>query len=195
MPTKPTIHRDKERTRQAIREAAERLLAAHGVTVKIGDIAEAAGVSKSGLLHHFPSKDSLLVAVAEEGTANFRRKVLEAVDLSENRPGKLLRAYVRTMCPDDGQAPHLFLGVPWETLMPIEGVRQALEADEDHWEQAFAQDGLDLAWSRIVRYAADRTGEAAAHEHSRARVDLPAMRETLLAMAEPTYSRSESSAQ
>ncbi|WP_218682724.1 TetR/AcrR family transcriptional regulator, partial [Microbacterium sp. BF1] len=36
----------------------------HGTTVPVTDIAEAAGVSKGGLLYHFPNKETLLNGVA-----------------------------------------------------------------------------------------------------------------------------------
>lgn len=52
--------------KENILTAAETIFAEHGYEgAPISEIARTAGVSKSGLLHHFPSKEALLVAVLE----------------------------------------------------------------------------------------------------------------------------------
>lgn len=52
--------------RSAILETAVEMIAQHGSRgVSLGDIAKAAGVSKTGLLHHFPTKDALLNAALD----------------------------------------------------------------------------------------------------------------------------------
>lgn len=52
--------------RAAILDTAVELIARHGSRgVSLGDIAKAAGVSKTGLLHHFPTKEALLNATVD----------------------------------------------------------------------------------------------------------------------------------
>ena len=52
--------------REEILAAATELIAASGFNgVSIGAVATACGMTKAGLLHHFPSKEQLLVAVLE----------------------------------------------------------------------------------------------------------------------------------
>lgn len=52
--------------RAQILDTAVELIAQHGSRgVALGDIAKAAGVSKTGLLHHFPTKDALLNAALD----------------------------------------------------------------------------------------------------------------------------------
>lgn len=59
-----------EARRKLIIEAATRLLARNGSRgTSLGDIATAAGVSQTGLLHHFPSKEHLLHAVLDNRDA------------------------------------------------------------------------------------------------------------------------------
>lgn len=68
MPTTArTLRTDqKDATREHILGAATRLLAAHGyAALRVAAVAKEAGVSLGGQLHHFPSKDSLVVAVLE----------------------------------------------------------------------------------------------------------------------------------
>ncbi|SMG10041.1 TetR/AcrR family transcriptional regulator [Agreia pratensis] len=56
-----------EQTKNAILTAAEQLFAESGYRgASLANIAERAGVTQSGLLHHFNSKDELLVAVLEQ---------------------------------------------------------------------------------------------------------------------------------
>lgn len=56
----------KEATREQILEAATELLAKHGYAAfRVAAVAQEAGVSLGGQLHHFPTKDSLVIAVLE----------------------------------------------------------------------------------------------------------------------------------
>jgi len=56
----------KDATREQILEAATKLLGAHGyAALRVASVAKEAGVSLGGHLHHFPSKEALVVAVLE----------------------------------------------------------------------------------------------------------------------------------
>jgi AcrR family transcriptional regulator len=60
----------KEATRELILEAATELLAKHGyAALRVAAVAKEAGVSLGGQLHHFPTKDSLVIAVLERLSA------------------------------------------------------------------------------------------------------------------------------
>jgi AcrR family transcriptional regulator len=66
-----------EETRQAILERAFELANVVGVTgLSIGRLAEATGLSKSGLFAHFGSKEALEVAVVEEASRQFVQAVM-----------------------------------------------------------------------------------------------------------------------
>lgn len=66
-----------ERTRQAILVRAFELANVVGVSgVSIGRLAEATGLSKSGLFAHFGSKEALEVAVVEEASRQFVQEVM-----------------------------------------------------------------------------------------------------------------------
>lgn len=157
--------RNPERTRRAVLDAAVSVLAERGTAATLQDIATAAGLSKSGLLHHFPDREALLCAVAEDYLERFRVRVLELVDLSENRPGKVLRAYVRALCGTDSAllAEYGTFGGIWPALEKIPGVQALSDADSDSWFTLFEQDGLDPDRILVVRYAAE--GLAIAHSY------------------------------
>ncbi|MFB0610656.1 TetR/AcrR family transcriptional regulator [Aurantiacibacter poecillastricola] len=59
-------HRKKLATRDRILDAATKLLAKHGyAALRVAAVAKAAGVSPGGHLHHFQTKDALVVGVLE----------------------------------------------------------------------------------------------------------------------------------
>lgn len=178
--------RDRERTRQAVLEAAERLLAERGTRVSVAEIAADAGVSKSGLLHHFPSKDEMLLAVAAHGLATFKDEVLRHVDLAENRPGKVLRAYVRTLSGGSERAMEVFSPTShWTGLMAVPGVEAVVAADAEDWRTMFARDGLPEDRTLVVRHAAEGLAAAAAMPPYLDARELAVTRDALLALAEP----------
>src|SRR5688500_5757292 len=97
----PTATRDKERTRRAILVAAEKMFSERGSKARLADIAASAGVTQSGIRHHFHSREALLFGVAEDIVQRYWTEIHNMVDLSENRPGKLMRAYVRALTGAD----------------------------------------------------------------------------------------------
>ena len=67
-----------ERTRAAILDAALRLVSKSGLDgLTIGTLAEATGMSKSGLFAHFGSREELLLAVLAHGQAQFTEVVFQ----------------------------------------------------------------------------------------------------------------------
>ncbi|MGV3712545.1 TetR/AcrR family transcriptional regulator [Pseudolysinimonas sp.] len=176
--------RDKARTRRAILDAAEEAFASSGSS-SLADIAASAGVSKSGLLHHFASRDELLLAVAQDGVEKFRRSVFDRVDLSENRAGKLLRGYVRAMCEPDEVITATFsvspLGV---ALRGVPGVAELQAADDEWWREQLAADGLPVERVLVVRFAAEGVAGALS-TWIVAPDDLVRVRAELLRLAEP----------
>src|SRR3954468_9141667 len=67
-----------ERTRAAILDEALRLVSKAGLDdLTIGTLAEATGLSKSGLFAHFGSREDLLLAVLEHGQRQFTDVVLK----------------------------------------------------------------------------------------------------------------------
>lgn len=150
------VTRNAERTRRALLDAATHALAERGGTITLNEIASVAGVSKSGLLHHFPTREDLFLAVADHCLKNFRREVFRFIDLAENRPGKTLRAYVRALCGGSTEAACAFNYYPiWGALDGIPGVAEALENDYHEWTELFTQDGLHPDRVLIVRHAVD----------------------------------------
>lgn len=84
-----------ENTRQSILDHASRLSVAQGEVPSLNTLATAAGISKGGLIHHFPSRDSLLTALAEQGIAEVDKALEQAVVR-----GDVLHTWLELSLPD-----------------------------------------------------------------------------------------------
>lgn len=77
-------------TRQRILSAAGAVVRSDGAArLSLERVAAAAGVSKGGLLYHFPNKEALLAGLVESGVAEFDR----AIDARAAAGGDWLAAY------------------------------------------------------------------------------------------------------
>lgn len=159
--------RDAGKTRREVLVATARALQGKGAGASISDIAAAAGISKGGLLHHFPNRDALLFAVAENALAELREHVTSRVDLSENQPGKLLRAFVRALCGADPSArAHYEPTSFWSALSATPGVSELIDRDNAWWHSELKRDGLSAERITLVRYAAEGAALAATSDRT-----------------------------
>ncbi|PWF25850.1 TetR/AcrR family transcriptional regulator [Ancrocorticia populi] len=148
-------------TRRLILDAASRLIGRHGTAVPVSDIAEAAGVSKGGLLYHFPNKEALLSGLATELMERFRVQVEEIADQEEPGPGRLTRAYIRVSFAHAGDFTGLRDYIALAAHLMFEPELEALaQADAAKWRKALSYDGLDPAVTRMVIAATDGANSA-----------------------------------
>lgn len=83
-------------TRQSILDHAARLAVSQGEVPSLNILAAAVGISKGGLMHHFPTRDALLTALAIDGIA----EVDAAMNLASGRT-ETLRAWLALSIPDE----------------------------------------------------------------------------------------------
>ncbi|WP_238418998.1 TetR/AcrR family transcriptional regulator [Gordonia sp. 'Campus'] len=156
-----TTGRSPADTRRLILDAGARLIARRGTAVSVADIAAAAGVSKGGLLYHFPSKDDLLVDLSADLMARFRADVERAADEEEQGPGRLTRAYIRASFADAKDSESLRDQIALAArLMYESGAEHVAQEDADRWRAALHDDGLDPAITRLIIAAADGSNTA-----------------------------------
>src|SRR5262244_3832355 len=90
---------DGERSRNAILDEAARLATVEGIGgLSIGRLADAVGMSKSGLFAHFGSKEELQLATVDLAGDLFTEHVLSAGDdarSARDRLGALVEGYLR----------------------------------------------------------------------------------------------------
>ena len=156
-----TAGRTPEQTRRLVLDAAATVVRRTGPTATLDAVASEAGLSKGGLVYHFQSKDALLLALATDQVERFRAAVAEALDATDDTPGRLTRAYVRT-CLDETADPHGLRDDILLTaqLMTSPDVRALARDDQDRWERELADDGLPEHVVELVLAAADGVSAA-----------------------------------
>lgn len=152
-----TRTRNPELTRAALLEAAGRVLQAQGAAMSLDAVAREAGVSKGGLLHHFPSREALLSALALDLLARFHVQLEDAyrreVEAHGPLPGAWSRAYIAVSFTPNPQEAALYavmksLAVLWEVLDAWEAAQAVLSARAE-------ADGLPPGRAHAVRLACD----------------------------------------
>jgi AcrR family transcriptional regulator len=84
-------------------DAAEVVVARQGIaSLTLDGVAAEAGMSKGGLLHHFPSKDRLVEALVTRCAESWRASYLEAYERAPEGPGRMARALL-SHCLSDAQ--------------------------------------------------------------------------------------------
>lgn len=163
-------------TREKLIDAALAVLKDKGAQhLTLDIVAKQAGVSKGGLLHHFPSKDMLIIATARHLYNRFADCVAGHYRTEPDRPGRWLRAYVRaSFDPFD---------VPFETLVNLfaymrdsADLQVLLFEDQALWNARLVEDGVDPLIATIVRMVCDEFWTERALN-----VDLPVSPEALRA--------------
>lgn len=84
------------------------MLAAEDVVLEVGAshltldaVAERAGLSKGGVLYHFPNKEALLVAMLERLMDDYRTRSLAAFQAQPEGRGRALRTHVTVALSED----------------------------------------------------------------------------------------------
>ncbi len=189
-PSHPRSTRDRARTMEHILDAAEHMIAAHGTAASIADIARQAGVSKSGLLHHYPSREALLLAVATRGLHGLITEVDRHIDPDDTAPGRRTRAYVRTLCGGSPSAAALFAPTALlNALLDVRGAEHLVEADAERWRRFFADDGLPAAVHLVARHAAEGLAAASTVPPYLTSDELTAARDALLDLTRSAQAR------
>ena len=143
-------------TREAVLKAAAQLIAHHGANAfTIEAVAQQAGVTKGGVLHHFPSKEALVNGLIDHVIEGFNARLLEELKAEPaEQPGRWLRAYIRTVFlteyEDQNLIPALAAAVAADQST-LEQIRRSFAESQ----QAAAEDGIDPIQATIIRLAVD----------------------------------------
>lgn len=108
-----TRRKQPELVRRALLDHAARLAVEQGLAaVTVQAVSDAAGVTKGGFMHHFPSKQALIDAVFHELLDELARELDERTDADPEPYGSFTRAYLESVF-DIGPGAK---GGPWATL-------------------------------------------------------------------------------
>ncbi|OQY86880.1 MAG: hypothetical protein B6D42_00310 [Anaerolineae bacterium UTCFX5] len=143
--------------RESILNAASNVVNEHGAAqLTLDATAAAAGVSKGGLLYHFPSKDQLIEALLDAYLDGFdaRIEALLKSNGDSERAGQYLRAYVQASFEDPlPDAPYSAAALAIVTAHPELKVKIAKRYE--HWQARVLQDGLPADRALAIMLATD----------------------------------------
>ena len=151
----------KDATREQILEAATRLLAKHGyAALRVAAVAQEAGLSLGGHLHHFPSKDSLVIAVLERLMArsmDLLEKEAARVDAEDDRLMAIARSAQRFYsAPEYLIYLDIFLSLRRHTLVGDTAAKLLLSqrtATEALWLPRLIDQGIPEEGAALVAHA------------------------------------------
>jgi len=145
-------------TKARIIDAAEEVVLRDGVARLTLDAAAAeAGLSKGGVLYHFPSRDALVAGMVDKIIDEFDRDIENALQEDEG-VGRFTRAYIRaTMAPaslrpdrEDRLGAALIAAAAAEPALLV-----PLQRAADRWQSRLEHDGLDPTLATVLRLACD----------------------------------------
>ena len=154
--------------REALLDAAEAVLLEHGTqALTLTAVAERAGVSKGGLLYHFPTKEALIKALVSRVIAEFDALVEEY----GRQPGaSFTRAFVEATfaivaVPDGERTGRRWAAITAATTTPelAAPLREAM----DRWHHRDEAEDADPVAAAVVRLAAEGLWEVVAHGSGR----------------------------
>ena len=106
MTTKPQRKNNPGAVRLKLLDSAAKLIVDHGLpALTLENVAQEAGVSKGGLLHHYSSKDALLGGLFDMVVEWFDTQVGAVIEEDETRPARFSRAYLQVIANIDMSVP------------------------------------------------------------------------------------------
>lgn len=143
--------------RDRLLDAAEQVVARDGVNnLTLSSVAATAGVSKGGLLYHFPSKSALITAIVERMATRCEGDHTAAENADPNPIGRFTRAYVTARTSNECTEQEegictALLAAAGTDPQYLEPFRKRHEA----WQQRLEHDGIDATVATIIRLAMD----------------------------------------
>lgn len=145
-----------EITRRAILNAANRLVINQGVdSLTLEATAREAGISKGGLLYHFPSKQALIEGMIRYYLQRFAADLdASAAAIEPDHAGRLTRAYLETTFADNERTPRLNAGL-LAAIATDPSLLTPVQGSFAEWVAKLEQDQLDPVLTTIIRLVAD----------------------------------------
>jgi AcrR family transcriptional regulator len=142
-------------TRERVLEAAERVVVDVGAArLTLDAVSHAAGISKGGLLYHFPSKESLLSALAQRYVDSMQGCIATARDAIEEGTSRDLKACVLGVLGSDPRLKAMgavLLATAANDLALLEVIRERIV---EHTRE-LSESNVDFARASIVLLAID----------------------------------------
>jgi AcrR family transcriptional regulator len=155
-------------TRQQIFEACSRILQNDGLAnLTLETVADKAGLSKGGLLYHFPNKETLIEALFEYHNNIFETRLQELAEAEGNEAGSWLRAYAKASVEQISNPDNVSL---YASLFAAEeryaNAHQLMRQKYVNWQRQVDQCNLDPTLATLVRLAVDGLWFSEVHRYA-----------------------------
>jgi AcrR family transcriptional regulator len=143
-------------TKDRLLHAATEFIATSGAAnLTLDAVAAAAGISKGGLLHHFPTKHALLRGVIGQVATFFKARLERALEMEpEGASGRWTRAYITASFasdPDELQLTNAIASI----VTGDPALLHVFKEDFAWMDAQLERDGLPLARAMVIRLACD----------------------------------------
>ena len=154
---------DTKRTITVILEAAKRVIVQSGVEkATIEQVAREAGVSKGGVLHHFPSKEAIVLGLVGKLIEEFEADIAALQADDPTRAGSFTRAFLNAGTKKSDHCSEVFL--PLQAAFRTSTALQELLHDaHTRWQARIEDDGIDPVRATVVRLVTDGLWLAKVH--------------------------------
>jgi AcrR family transcriptional regulator len=152
--------RDSTATKRRILDAAEQVVLRDGVGhLTLDAAAHEAGLSKGGVLYHFPTRDSLVAAMVTRIIEQFEEDIAsylpEAGTPEASAPGAFARAYVRSTLEPAAPGEERLGAALLAAAAAEPDLLVPLQEAADGWQARLVDDGLDPTLATVIRLACD----------------------------------------
>jgi len=145
-------------TKTRILDAAEEVVLRDGVARLTLDAAAAeAGLSKGGILYHFPTRDALVAGMVAKIIEEFDRDIDRRLE-HDAGPGSFTRAYIGATMEPSAPRPDREdrLGAALIAAAAAQpDLLAPLQRAADRWQDRLERDGLDPVVATVLRLACD----------------------------------------
>jgi AcrR family transcriptional regulator len=142
-------------TREHILQSAIELIKLDGIAgFTLEKVAKSAGVSKGGLLYHFPTKEALIEGLMEKTFASFERLYFQYLEGEPPGNGRQLRAYIRANL-DESLVSLDLASMLRAASLDSPKIKLMISKKLIHWRNLLADDGIPKIRVMVIRQAAD----------------------------------------
>ncbi|WP_018933003.1 TetR/AcrR family transcriptional regulator [Gracilibacillus lacisalsi] len=138
-----------------ILHAASKVVSEQGIfNLTLDATAKEAGISKGGLLYHYPSKEALVQGMVEHLANNYREKIANNAEADPVDKGKWVRAYVDVTFNQAYQNKDMHYGLLAAKAVSSNSLDPIRELYTE-WQHEIEHDGIDPIKATIIRLATD----------------------------------------
>lgn len=145
-----------ESTRAGIRQTASALFMTNGVhATSLADISKAAKLSKGTLYYHYPTKEYLVLDIAEEHFGRMTEIIFAWIDsLTDSRPAQEALSLLTDQLLQDSDTMRLHFALLSEALREDGALRKRISAKQREWAVMLEVGSLRMAEPGAQRFRA-----------------------------------------